>query len=123
VGHTFGLKQKAQWKLRRTVMKKVTKKTTKTTKSPSMALVNIEDLDKLLKGAWQISNELDELSYRFGEVGQLMDSINYDFDFDDEKGSCFFYLSERLYKENKVQLDEILLRFGKLLFEARGIRG
>jgi hypothetical protein len=101
-------------------MKKATKKTTK---SPSMALVKIEDLDKLLKGAWQISNELDELSYRFGEVGQLMDSINYDFDFDDEKGSCFFYLSERLYKENKVQLDEILLRFGKLLFEARGIRG
>jgi hypothetical protein len=104
-------------------MKKATKKTTKTTKSPPMALVKIEDLDKLLKGAWQISNELDELSYRFGEVGQLMDSINYDFDFDDEKGSCFFYLSERLYKENKVQLDEILLRFGKLLFEARGIRG
>ena len=104
-------------------MKKATKKTTKTTKSPPMALVKIEELDKLLKGAWQISNELDELSYRFDEVGQLMDSINYDFDFDDEKGSCFFYLSERLYKENKVQLDEILLRFGKLLFEARGIRG
>ena len=104
-------------------MKKVTKKTTNTTKSPSMALVKIEDLDKLLKGAWQVSNDLDELSYRFDEVGQLMDSINYDFDFNDEKGSCFFYLSERLYKENKVQLDEILLRFGKLLFEARGIRG
>ena len=100
-------------------MKKATKKTTK---SPSMSLVKIEDLDKLLKGAWQISNELDELSYRFGEVGQLMDSINYDFDFDDEKGSCFFYLSERLYKENRTQLDEILLRFGKLLFEARGMR-
>ncbi len=101
-------------------MKKATKKTTK---SPSMALVKIEDLDKLLKGAWQISNELDELSYRFGEVSHLMDSINYDFDFNDEKGSCFFYLSERLYNENKKQLDEILLRFGKLLFEARGIRG
>jgi len=101
-------------------MKKVTKKTTKTTKSPPMALVKIEDLDKLLKGAWQISNELDELSYRFGEVSHLMDSINLDFD---EKGSCFFYLSERLHKENRTQLEEILLRFGKLLFETRGIRG
>jgi hypothetical protein len=96
-------------------------KKTATKKSPPMALVKIEDLDKLLKGAWQISNELDELSYRFDEVGQLMDSINLDFN--DEKGSCFFYLSERLYKENKVQLEEILLRFNKLLFEARGIRG
>jgi hypothetical protein len=104
-------------------MKKVTKKTTKTTKSPPMALVKIEDLDKLLKGAWQVSNDLDELSYRFDEVGQLMDSINYDFDFNDEKGSCFFYLSERLYKENKVQLEEILQRLNKLLFEAKGIRG
>ncbi len=102
-------------------MKKVTKKTTKTTKSPPMALVKIEDLDKLLKGAWQVSNDLDELSYRFDEVGQLMDSIYLDFN--DEKGSCFFYLSERLYKENKAQLEEILLRFNKLLFEARGIRG
>jgi hypothetical protein len=104
-------------------MKKVTKKTTKTTKSPPMALVKIEDLDKLLKGAWQVSNDLDELSYRFDEVGQLMDSINYDFDFNDEKGSCFFYLSERLYKENKVQMEEILQRLNKLLWEARGIRG
>jgi hypothetical protein len=85
-----------------------------------MALVNIEELEKLLQGAWQVSNDLDELSYRFGEIGHLMDSINLDFD--DEKGSCFFYLSERLYKENRTQLDEILLRFGKLLFEARGIR-
>ena len=102
-------------------MKKVTKKTTKTTKSPPMALVKIEDLDKLLKGAWQISNDLDELSYRFDEVGQLMDSIYLDFN--DEKGSCFFYLSERLYNENKKQLEEILLRLNKLLFEARGIRG
>jgi len=104
-------------------MKKVTKKTTKTTKSPPMALVKIEDLDKLLKGVWQVSNDLDELSYKFDEVGQLMDSINYDFDFNDEKGSCFFYLSERLYKENRTQLEEILLRLNKLLFEARGIRG
>jgi hypothetical protein len=95
------------------------KKATK--KSPPMALVNIEELDKLLKGAWQVSNELDELSYRFGEISHLMDSI--EIDFNDEKGSCFFYLSERLYKENRTQLDEILLRFGKLLFEARGIRG
>ncbi len=102
-------------------MKKVTKKTTKTTKSPPMALVKIEDLDKLLKGAWQVSNDLDELSYRFDEVGQLMDSINLDFN--DEKGSCFFYLSERLYKENKVQMEEILQRLNKLLWEARGIRG
>ena len=101
-------------------MKKVTKKTTKTTKSPPMALVKIEDLDKLLKGAWQVSNDLDELSYRFDEVSHLMDSINLDFD---EKGSCFFYLSERLYKENKVQLEEILQRLNKLLWEARGIRG
>jgi hypothetical protein len=104
-------------------MKKVTKKTTKTTKSPPMALVKIEDLDKLLKGAWQVSNDLDELSYRFDEVSHLMDSINYDFDFNDEKGSCFFYLSERLYNENKKQLEEILQRLNKLLWEARGIRG
>jgi hypothetical protein len=101
-------------------MKKATKKTTKTTKSPPMALVKIEDLDKLLKGVWQVSNDLDELSYRFDEVSLLMDSINLDFD---EKGSCFFYLSERLYKENKVQLEEILHRLGQLLWEARGIRG
>jgi hypothetical protein len=101
-------------------MKKITKKTTKTTKSPPMALVKIEDLDKLLKGAWQVSNDLDELSYRFDEVGQLMDSIHLDFN--DEKGSCFFYLSERLYKENKVQMEEILQRLNKLLWEARGIR-
>jgi hypothetical protein len=101
-------------------MKKVTKKTTKTTKSPPMALVKIEDLDKLLKGVWQVSNDLDELSYRFDEVSLLMDSINLDFD---EKGSCFFYLSERLYKENKAQLEEILHRLGQLLWEARGIRG
>ncbi len=102
-------------------MKKVTKKTTKTTKSPPMALVKIEELDKLLKGAWQVSNDLDELSYRFDEVSHLMDSINLDFN--DEKGSCFFYLSERLYKENKVQMEEILQRLNKLLWEARGIRG
>jgi hypothetical protein len=52
-----------------------------------------------------------------------MNSINYDFDFNDEKGSCFFYLSERLYKENREQLNEILQRLNKLLREARGIRG
>ena len=104
-------------------MNKATKKTTKTTKSPPMALVKIEDLDKLLKGVWQVSNDLDELSYKFDEVGHLMNSINYDFDFNDEKGSCFFYLSERLYKENKVQMEEILQRLNKLLWEARGIRG
>jgi hypothetical protein len=104
-------------------MKKVTKKTTKTTKSPPMALVKIEELDKLLKGVWQVSNDLDELSYKFDEVGHLMNSINYDFDFNDEKGSCFFYLSERLYNENKKQLEEILQRLNKLLWEARGIRG
>ena len=104
-------------------MKKVTKKTTKTTKSPPMALVKIEELDKLLKGAWQVSNDLDELSYKFDEVGHLMDSINYDFDFNDEKGSCFFYLSERLYNENKKQLEEILHRLSQILWEARGIRG
>lgn len=90
-------------------------------KSPSMTLVKTEDLDKLLNRAWQISNDLDELSYRFDEVGQLMDSIYLDFN--DEKGSCFFYLSERLYKENKVQMEEILQRLNKLLWEARGIRG
>jgi hypothetical protein len=104
-------------------MKKATKKTTKTTKSPPMALVKIEDLDKLLKGVWQVSNDLDELSYRFDEVGHLMNSINYDFDFDDEKGACFFYLSERLHKENKVQMEEILQRLNKLLWEAKGMRG
>ena len=92
-----------------------------TQKSQPLALVKIEDLDKLLKGAWQVSNDLDELSYRFDEVGHLMDSINLDFN--EEKGSCFFYLSERLYKENKVQLEEILQRLNKLLWEARGIRG
>ena len=102
-------------------MKKVTKKTTKTTKSPPMALVKIEELDKLLKGVWQVSNDLDELSYKFDEVGQLMDSIHLDFN--DEKGSCFFYLSERLYKENREQLNEILHRLGQLLWEAKGIRG
>jgi hypothetical protein len=102
-------------------MKKVTKKTTKTTKSPPMALVKIEDLDKLLKGVWQVSNDLDELSYRFDEVSHLMDSI--EIDFGDEKGCCFFYLSERLHKENKKQLEEISHRLGQLLFEARGIRG
>jgi hypothetical protein len=91
-----------------------------TTKSPPMALVKIEELDKLLKGVWQVSNDLDELSYRFDEVSLLMDSINLDFD---EKGSCFFYLSERLYNENKKQLEEILHRLGQLIWEARGIRG
>jgi len=91
-----------------------------TTKSPPMALVKIEELDKLLKGVWQVSNDLDELSYRFDEVSLLMDSINLDFD---EKGSCFFYLSERLYNENKKQLEEILHRLGQLIWEAREIRG
>jgi ADP-dependent phosphofructokinase/glucokinase len=102
-------------------MKKVTKKTTKTTKSPPMALVKTEDLDKLLNGAWQISNDLDELSYRFDEVSQLLDSVHMDFD--DGKAACFFYLSERLYNENKKQLEEILQRLGQVLWEARGIRG
>ncbi len=97
------------------------KKATK--KSPPMALVKIEDLNKLLNGTWQVSNDLDELSYRFDEVSQLMDSINYDFDFDDGKAACFFYLSERLYNENKKQLEEIQERLGKLIFEARGMRG
>jgi hypothetical protein len=99
-------------------MKKVTKKTTK---SPPMALVKIEDLDKLLKGVWQVNNDLDELSYRFDEVSQLLDSV--DIDFNDGKAACFFYLSERLYNENKKQLEEISHRLGQLLFEARGIRG
>ena len=92
-----------------------------TNKSPSMALVKIEDLNKLLNGTWQVSNDLDELSYRFDEVSQLLDSV--DIDFGDEKGCCFFYLSERLHKENKKQLEEISHRLGQLLFEARGIRG
>jgi len=102
-------------------MKKVTKKTTKTTKSPPMALVKIGDLDKLLKGVWQVNNDLDELSYRFDEVSQLLDSV--DIDFNDGKATCFFYLSERLYNENKKQLEEISHRLGQLLFEARGMRG
>jgi hypothetical protein len=97
------------------------KATTKTTKSPPMALVKIEDLDKLLKGVWQVNNDLDELSYRFDEVSQLLDSV--DIDFNDGKAACFFYLSERLYNENKKQLEEISHRLGQLLFEARGIRG
>jgi hypothetical protein len=90
-------------------------------KSPSMTLVKTEDLNKLLNGAWQVSNDLDELSYRFDEVSQLLGSI--DVDFSDEKGTCFFYLSERLYNENKKQLEEILHRLGQVLWEARGIRG
>ena len=95
------------------------KKATK--KSPSMTLVQTEDLNKLLNGAWQISNDLDELSYRFDEVSHLLGSI--DIDFSDEKGACFFYLSERLYNENKKQLEDILHRLGQVLWEARGIRG
>jgi hypothetical protein len=91
-----------------------------TNKSPSMALVNIEDLNKLLNGTWQVSNDLDELSYRFDEVSQLLDSVNIDFD--DGKAACFFYLSERLYNENKKQLEDILHRLGQLLWEARGMR-
>ena len=90
-------------------------------KSPSMSLVKTEDLNKLLNDTWQISNDLDELSYRFDEVSQLLDSVHMDFD--DGKAACFFYLSERLYNENKKQLEEIQERLGKLLFEARGIRG
>jgi len=90
-------------------------------KSPSMTLVKTEDLNKLLNGTWQVSNDLDELSYRFDEVSQLLGSI--DVDFSDEKGTCFFYLSERLYNENKKQLEEILHRLGQVLWEARGIRG
>jgi hypothetical protein len=86
-----------------------------------MALVKIEDLDKLLKGVWQVNNDLDELSYRFDEVSQLLDSV--DIDFNDGKAACFFHLSERLYNENKKQLEEISHRLGQLLFEARGIRG
>jgi hypothetical protein len=91
-----------------------------TNKSPSMALVKIEDLNKLLNGTWQVSNELDELSYRFDEVSQLLDSVNIDFD--DGKAACFFYLSERLYNENKKQLEDILHRLGQLLWEAREMR-
>ena len=90
-------------------------------KSPSMALVKTEDLNKLLNGTWQISSDLDELSYRFEEVSQLLDSVHMDFD--DGKAACFFYLSERLYNENKKQFEDIQDRLGKLLFEARGIRG
>jgi len=90
-------------------------------KSPPMALVKIEDLDKLLKGVWQVSNDLDELSYKFDEVSQLLDSVHIDFD--DGKAACFFYLSERLYNENKKQLEEILHRLSQILLEARGIRG
>jgi hypothetical protein len=44
-------------------------------------------------------------------------------DFDDGKAACFFYLSERLYNENKKQLEEILHRLSQVLWEARGIRG
>ena len=91
-----------------------------TNKSPPMALVKIEDLNKLLNGTWQVSNDLDELSYRFDEVSQLLDSVNIDFD--DGKAACFFYLSERLYNENKKQLEDILHRLGQLLWEARGMR-
>jgi hypothetical protein len=90
-------------------------------KSPSMALVKTEDLNKLLNDTWQISNDLDELSYKFDEVSQLLDSVHIDFD--DGKAACFFYLSERLYNENKKQLEEILHRLSQVLWEARGMRG
>ena len=89
------------------------------TKKKSLVLVDKGDMTTFLQELWRISNDFDELSYRFDEVSALMDSIN--FDFDSEKSGCFFYLSERLYNENKLKFIELQERLNKTLFNARGI--
>jgi hypothetical protein len=81
--------------------------------------VKKEEITKLLGDLWKISNEFDELSYRFDEVSTLLENVN--FDFDSEKSICFFYLSERLLKENKSKFVELQERLNKEIFNARGL--
>jgi hypothetical protein len=78
-----------------------------------------DEITKLLAELWKISNEFEELSYRFDEVSNLLEDVN--FDFDSEKSNCFFYLSERLLKENKSKFLEIQERLNKEIFNARGL--
>jgi len=81
--------------------------------------VKKEEITKLLGDLWKISNEFEELSYRFDEVSTLLENVN--FDFDSEKSTCFFYLSERLLKENKSKFVELQERLNKEIFNARGL--
>jgi hypothetical protein len=81
--------------------------------------VKKDEITKLLGDLWKISNEFDELSYRFDEVSTLLENVN--FDFDSEKSICFFYLSERLLKENKSKFVELQERLNKEIFNARGL--
>jgi len=81
--------------------------------------VKKDEITKLLGELWKISNEFDELSYRFDEVSILLENVN--FDFDSEKSTCFFYLSERLLKENKSKFVELQERLNKEIFNARGL--
>jgi len=81
--------------------------------------VKKDEINKLLGDLWKISNEFDELSYRFDEVSTLLENVN--FDFDSEKSTCFFYLSERLLKENKSKFVELQERLNKEIFNARGL--
>jgi hypothetical protein len=81
--------------------------------------VKKDEINKLLGDLWKISNEFDELSYRFDEVSTLLENVN--FDFDSEKSICFFYLSERLLKENKSKFVELQERLNKEIFNARGL--
>jgi hypothetical protein len=81
--------------------------------------VKKDEITKLLGDLWKISNEFEELSYRFDEVSILLENVN--FDFDSEKSTCFFYLSERLLKENKSKFVELQERLNKEIFNARGM--
>ena len=81
--------------------------------------VKKDEINKLLGDLWKISNEFEELSYRFDEVSTLLENVN--FDFDSEKSICFFYLSERLLKENKSKFVELQERLNKEIFNARGL--
>jgi hypothetical protein len=81
--------------------------------------VKKDEITKLLGDLWKISNEFEELSYRFDEVSNLLADVN--FDFDSEKSTCFFYLSERLLKENKSKFVELQERLNKEIFNARGL--
>lgn len=81
--------------------------------------VKKDEITKLLSELWEISNEFDELSYRFGEVSTLLENVN--FDFDSEKSTCFFYLSERLLNENNSKFVELQERLNKKIFNARGL--
>jgi hypothetical protein len=81
--------------------------------------VKKDEITKLLGDLWKISNEFDELSYRFDEVSTLLENVN--FDFDSEKSTCFFYLSERLFNENKSKFVELQERLNKEIFNARGL--